>query len=124
MVEVGVPLPNAAEAWIGPEKLHDYVLNPEHQGGGQHKARVFYAALGLTQQDWEHLQRQIYEEVQTRPVVEARPSYNGTRCSVVVWVEGANGEERPVMTGWRVPDDGSPPHLVTAYVAKGSSRLG
>jgi hypothetical protein len=32
-----------------------------------------------------------------------------------VTIEGRNGENHPVITGWLVPVDG-PPRLITAYV--------
>jgi hypothetical protein len=41
-------LPNGERAVIGIEKLREYSLNPLHSRG-RHKARVFWAALALTQ---------------------------------------------------------------------------
>jgi hypothetical protein len=115
MVQIGEPLPRASEALISEEKLRGYVLNPEHSDG-QHKARVFYSTLGLGQEDWRDLLEQVLAGVQDQPVTDVRPAFNGTRCTVVVPVRGPNGAERPVVTGWRVPDDGSAPHLTTAYI--------
>ncbi len=40
-------LPNGERAVVDIIKLQDYCLNPAHPRG-QHKARVFAAALGLT----------------------------------------------------------------------------
>ena len=47
-------LPNSNKALVEIEKLRDYSLNPNHPVG-QHKARVFKAALGITLKDAEWL---------------------------------------------------------------------
>jgi hypothetical protein len=49
-----VRLPNSNRAHVEIEKLRDYSLNPNHPVG-QHKARVFRAALGITLEDAEWL---------------------------------------------------------------------
>jgi hypothetical protein len=51
-------LPNSEKAFVDIGKLRDYSLNPEHESGG-HKARVFYAALGLTLKDAEWLRVEL-----------------------------------------------------------------
>lgn len=114
-VQVGEPLPAAHAADIPMEKLHGYALNPEH-ADGTHKARVFYSTLAISREDWEHLRAQIASQIQTAPVTEIRPGFNGLRCSVIVEITGLNDVTHRVMTGWRVPDDGSAPHLTTLYV--------
>lgn len=43
-------LPHAERAVVETRKLRDYALNPKH-GHGQHKARVFRAALSFTRDD-------------------------------------------------------------------------
>lgn len=115
-------LPRVDEAVVTEEKLRGYVLNVEH-GVGRHKARVFAATLDLHADDWEWLREQILEEVRATPASDVRRSHEGWRCTVVIRVQGRNDEERPVVTGWRVPDDGAPPHLVTAYVETKRERM-
>jgi len=51
-------LPNCEKAFVDIAKLRDYLLNPEHESGGQ-KARVFRAALGLTLDDAEWLRVEL-----------------------------------------------------------------
>ena len=51
-------LPNAEQAVVEIEKLRDYCLNPEHRRGG-HKARVFKASLGITQEHAEDLRKAL-----------------------------------------------------------------
>jgi hypothetical protein len=121
-VNVGDILPRAGEAVIAEEKLRGYLLNAEHPIGG-HKARVFAAALDLHADDWAWLREQILEAVLTSPVTDIRRAYEGWRCTVVVRVRGHSGDERPVVTGWRVPDGEGRPHLVTAYVQAKLERM-
>ena len=47
-------IPHADRAMVDIRKLRDYCLNPLHDEG-QHKARVFAAALGITIADAEVL---------------------------------------------------------------------
>ena len=50
------------QLWIWPNS-GGYCLNPQHRRG-QHKARVFAGALGLTADDAEFLQNALLEAVQ------------------------------------------------------------
>jgi hypothetical protein len=51
-------LPNPRRAVVDIEKLTGYCLNPQHEDG-KHKARVFAAALGITQSDAEWLRQRL-----------------------------------------------------------------
>jgi hypothetical protein len=51
-------LPNAANAFVDLAKLRDYSLSRIHEEG-QHKARVFFAALGLEAGDAVWLKEQL-----------------------------------------------------------------
>jgi uncharacterized protein len=115
-VTVGDILPRYDELDIPEEKLRGYVLNRAH-ATGTNKARVFYSALGFLATDWAYLRDQILQAIQSTPISEVRPGYeDGAQCSVLVAVEGHNGERRRVMTAWYVPTAGGIPHFVTAYM--------
>jgi hypothetical protein len=109
-------LPRADEATIDPRKLKDYALNPDHPRG-QHKARAFYQALELTQEDWEELRDQILEQLVSSPVVRVDAGEFGPTFYVDVPIEGRNGETRRVSTLWIVRGN-DPPDLVTLYPRK------
>lgn len=47
-------IPHAENAIVDIRKLRDYCLNPEHPEG-KHKARLFVAALGMTEANAEPL---------------------------------------------------------------------
>ncbi len=61
---LAIKLPNAANAYVDLAKLHDYCLNPEHPRG-QHKARVFAQALGLTAVHAEELRQNLLDAVRS-----------------------------------------------------------
>jgi hypothetical protein len=62
-----MPIPNAERAVVDIRKLRDYCLNPLHDEG-QHKARMFATALGLTAEDAEALQALLLQAVKTADV--------------------------------------------------------
>ena len=57
-------LPNSHSAVVEIEKLRDYSLNPIHPVG-KHKARVFRAALGITNGEAEWLRERALEAAVT-----------------------------------------------------------
>lgn len=111
---VGSPLPAADRAIIERRKLEGYLLDPAHEDG-RHKARVFQSALGIGAAEWRYLNEAILEGVRDAPVSAIVPTPYGSRCTVVVPIQGLNGQRNDVVTGWLVVGD-SPPRLVTAYV--------
>lgn len=96
------------------EKLEDYLLNPRHQVG-RHKARVFAAALGIRQRDWEYLRDRLEASVLGTPITSVRETEWGNLYEVVVEIDGLNGQRRQVMTVWLASDE-EPPRFITAYV--------
>jgi len=108
-------VPRASSAEVPDAKLRDYVLNPAHRVG-RHKARVFASTLGIERNDWRFLRDQILEQLPSSPVTAIRPKPPyGTEYEVRMPVDGRNGATHSVITGWLVPDDGTP-RLITAYV--------
>lgn len=61
-------LPNPKLAIIDLKKLSDYCLNPEHPDG-QHKARVFKAALGISLENVEELRLALLAAIQVNEAV-------------------------------------------------------
>jgi filamentous hemagglutinin len=108
-------LPGAHQAVIGPDKLRDYVLSPDHELG-RHKARVFASALGIDRRDWEYLHAQIASRLADAEVSEVRTGSYGVRYSVPMLIEGLNGQTHEVTTGWIIEKEGAPPRFLTAYV--------
>jgi hypothetical protein len=95
-----MPTPHADRAIVDIRKLRGYCLNPAHDEG-QHKARVFVSALGLTVADTEALRAILLEAVQTH---EAQLGYRdayGQRYTVDFWLStGRANEPRCVVAGF------------------------
>jgi hypothetical protein len=108
-------LPNVERAVVDIEKLRDYALNPEHDEG-QHKARVFRAALGLTRDNAERLREMILEAAAREDATEGKLTRHGRLYTVDFVARGLNGDVA-VRTGWIVRHGEDFPRLVTCYVA-------
>jgi hypothetical protein len=74
-------MPHAARAVVDIRKLRDYCLNPMHDEG-QHKARVFAAALGMTADDAEALRDFLLQAVKTTDAQLGRRDAYGQRYTV------------------------------------------
>lgn len=107
-------LPNAERAVADIEKLRDYALDPEHDEG-QHKARVFRAALGFTQADAERLRETVLEAALHEEATEGKLTRHGRLYTVDFVARGLNGDVT-VRTGWIVRDGEDFPRLVTCYI--------
>ena len=76
-----MPMPHAERAVVDIRKLRDYCLNPMHDEG-QHKARVFAAALGMTANDAEELRDFLLQAVKTTDAQLGRRDAYGQRYTV------------------------------------------
>jgi hypothetical protein len=111
-------LSNWQEARIAEAKLRLYVLNPAHASGakGTHKARVFRAALGFDQSNWELLRDSILEELPYHEATLGHEDEYGIRYNVVLPITGPNGRTAEVMTAWIVRPVADHAELVTTLV--------
>lgn len=106
-------LPNAALAVIDRTKLIDYCLSPVHPEG-RHKARVFRAALGITQVDAEWLATAILNAITDVDAHAIRRTEWGMLLQAdVVLTKGDRSAQ--VRTGWIVRKDNMPA-LTTCYI--------
>jgi uncharacterized protein DUF6883 len=116
-------LPNYQNAEIASEKLEGYALNANHKaarpGGssGKDKARVFKAALGFDQSNWEILKRRLLDELPYHEAVfEAERKDWGKAYRVDMPILGVNGITQNVRTAWIVKHGKDHPSLVTLLV--------
>lgn len=111
-IRKGARVPYATDAGIDPYKFTRYALRPDVAPG---KANGFRKLLGLTLDDWEYLRDQLLERLPDSDATLActdDPSY--VEFSVPILVDGLNGKQRVVETGWGV-DANHTPWLITAY---------
>lgn len=109
-------LPHGENAHVDDRKLSEYLLNSGHPRG-RHKARVFAAALGLTAQSAHVLKQALLFAAAQDEAVAQHSDSHGTRYSVD-FVVHHTGRPALVRSLWIVPEDGSQPRFVTAYVLR------
>jgi hypothetical protein len=109
-----VRLPRAHEAVTPTPKLVNWALDLTHERG-QHKARVFASALGITVGHWRYLHNQILAAIPTAEVRGTRITPFGVAYEVVVMIDGLNGKTLPVVTTWMLEPD-EPPRLTSTWV--------
>lgn len=107
-------LPNAENAYVDLAKLHDYCLNQEHPRG-QHKARVFAQALGLTAVHAEELRQNLLDAVRSSDATFLERDDYGDRYRVDFLVDRA-GQEVTVRSLWIVKRGDDIPRFVSCYV--------
>lgn len=109
-------LPNVENAFIDLRKLTEYALSFD-DARGQHKARVFKAALGITTENAEVLRKYIREAIAQEDAIKGEQDFYGQRyivdCKIVTDVG-----EAMVRTGWIIRRDEDFPRLTTCYVLK------
>lgn len=116
-------LPNYQNASIARDKLEGYVLDPNHEAAqpdgssGKDKARVFKAALGFDQSNWEILNQRILDELPYHEAVfEAEKKDWGKAYHVDMPILGVNGSTKNVRTAWIIRHGKGDPSLVTLWV--------
>ena len=105
----------AKQIVIDPSKLTKYVLNPNNDQG-RHKARVFRAALGYTQANYQSLLDQLQTQALTSQAQLKRTDQYGRHLQVDLKIVGPNGKKAIVRTGWLVELNHDIAYLTTLYV--------
>jgi hypothetical protein len=107
-------LPNSRKAIVEIEKLSDYSLNPNHPIG-QHKARVFKAALGITRNDAEWLRERALEIALTEDAQRSAASVFGDKYVIDSVIE-REGKSAIVRFSWIIEYGTDFPRLTSCYV--------
>ena len=105
-------LPNAAAAIIPADKLHDYLLSPEHPIG-RYKA-TFFRSLGYGPEGWETLQTDI-RALLGGDAEELESTDYGKKYGITGSLTGPNGRSAPVVSIWIILVGENVPRFVTAY---------
>lgn len=119
-------LPNYENAVIPRDKLERYCLDPTHisraygKSSGRDKARVFQAALGFGQADWELLRNQIQEELPYHEATLGHEDEYGKRYNTELPITGPNENTVIVLTTWIVRPGTNHPAFVTAWCIGGT----
>ncbi len=84
-------LPNRVQAVVDVAKLRDYCLSPDHPRG-RHKARVFGARLGITQDHVEELRSALLVAATNEEATPTDQDVCGQRYVVDFKMRGSKGE--------------------------------
>jgi hypothetical protein len=107
-------LPGAEHAIAEVSKLREYCLNPLHPRG-RHKARVFAAALGISQAEADFLRDQLIQAARTGAAIAGEADEYGSRY--IVDFDCARGARHAIVrSGWIVRAGEGFPRLTTCYV--------
>ena len=107
-------LPNAQNAVVEIEKLVEYCLNPDHPRG-KHKARVFLASCGLTQDQASELQAALLNAALNLDAELGAGDDYGQRYMVDLEVTGPTGTAQ-VRSAWIIRQEEDFPRFVSCYV--------
>lgn len=100
-------------AKIPKEKFINYALDPVRQPD---KAKAFKEALGYTLENYQELIDNISSHLDKKKLVEKGDSGYGMRYEYIMRLQGPNGKEANVLTGWI--QDGGDIRLTSVYVTK------
>ena len=107
-------LPNAERAVVDIDKLRNYCLSLEHRRGC-HKARVFKATLGLTQDHAEDLRKALLAAVLNADATALEHDEYGKRYVVDFMASGPSGQAM-VRSSWIIRRGEDFPRLTSCYV--------
>lgn len=103
---------------IDPRKFTHYVLNL-NSPRGKNKAILFEKILGFTKKNYGALLLQIENKaLQAEAVFHSEDKF-GKRYVVDLLIEGTQGQQATVRTGWLVSSQDDKAHLVTLFIKRG-----
>jgi len=102
---------------IDPRKLTEYALNPDHPRGS-HKAWLFKKMLGYTKTNYESLKNQIENQALSCEAIAGKADQRGQRYSVNIAIQGMEGQNVIIRTGWMVAPNSNEAWLTTLFVRK------
>ncbi len=91
LTDPSMRLPNADRAFVDLQKLREYCLNPAHPRG-QHKARVFASALGITAREAAWLRTAFLRAACTH---DATAGEADAMVGAIIWIAQLTVQREP-----------------------------
>ncbi len=107
-------IPGGERAVVDVRKLRDYCLSITHLRG-QHKARVFAAAMGLTDREADFLRDSLLRAAADEYAILTGQDVYGQRYVIDFELQGPAGKGM-IRSSWIVRNDEDFPRLTTCYV--------
>lgn len=114
-----MPIPNAHQATIPPEKLGGYLLNPLHPVGGPKAS--WFLMLGYQTAVPELLAADLLEIVGTSDDLDSLPDSFGVKYAVRGVLQTPSGGLVPLQSIWMIEKRSDVPRLVSPYPARSES---
>lgn len=108
-------LPNAENALLDARKLTEYSLNERHERG-EHKAKVFRSALGVTLVNHEILLEAIRQAILTEEAQLTDMTEYGARYAVDFEMVGLSGQPVLVRSTWIFDPNSDVPRLTNCFI--------
>jgi hypothetical protein len=109
-------VPNAENAVIAPEKLRDYLMNPDHRRGGS-KAKLLLS-MGYQADQWQRLEMDLREQHLTAEVEEVEENDYGRCYAIVAGLTGPVARTILFRSIWQIDLGTDSPRLITMYPEK------
>ena len=106
-------LPNAANAYIPPAKIRDYLLSMESRSG-RSKARYFIR-FGFRREEWQRMADALLRHGASYEVVNIEETQYGPTYAVDGIIRTPDGRNPRVRTVWMIRYGENAPQFVTAY---------
>ncbi|MBF0389840.1 MAG: hypothetical protein HQK71_07010 [Desulfamplus sp.] len=103
--------------YIDPRKLTHYVLDISSPHG-KHKAVLFEKLLGFTKENYTSLLYEIESRAMQSEITFHSQDHFGKRYLADITVQGTEGREAVVRTGWLIHPETKEANLVTLYIRK------
>ena len=106
-------LPNAANAYIPPAKIRDYLLAADHPDGSG-KAAVL-TRFGFNRAEWQILAQALRTHGASHEVARTIRTPHGLKFIIEGALEAPDGRSLNLRTVWIILDGADEPRLVSAY---------
>ena len=108
-------LPNRQQAYVPKEKITDYLLNLEHDEGGDKAA--YFISRGFRVEEWEFFAEVLREHGRSFDVTETRPDNFGTRYPIEgpLRLPGGARTRLTIRSVWMIDAGKKAPRLISAY---------
>ena len=114
-----MPIPNAHQATIPPEKLSGYLLNPLHPVGGPKAS--WFLMLGYQTEIPELLAADLLKIVGSSADFDSLQDVFGVKYVVRGVLRTPSGRLVPLLSIWMIENGSDVPRLVSAYPARSQS---
>ena len=106
-------VPNAVNAIIAPEKLRDYLLNPEHRRGRSKAKKLL--SMGYQPAQWQRLEDDLRLQHLTVDIDSTEKNEYGIAYVIVAELTGPTGNAAVFRSVWQIDVGMDRARLITMY---------